>query len=133
MKALCVRQPWASLIASGRKTLELRSRHTRYRGPVIICASGKPGRTKQARAASRRFKLDEAPRGVALCIVELVDSREARQRDKRDACCPIDAGDYCWQLRNVRVFSRPMPIVGRLNLFTPPADIVAKVSEELLK
>lgn len=38
MKALTVRQPWASLIAGGTKTIETRSWPTSYRGPLAIHA-----------------------------------------------------------------------------------------------
>jgi activating signal cointegrator 1 len=38
MKALTIRQPWASLIAAGIKTVETRSRRTNYRGPIVIHA-----------------------------------------------------------------------------------------------
>ena len=38
MKALTIRQPWASLIALGVKTIETRSWPTRYRGPIAIHA-----------------------------------------------------------------------------------------------
>ena len=38
MKALTVRQPWASLIAMGVKRLETRSWSTTYRGPLMIHA-----------------------------------------------------------------------------------------------
>lgn len=38
MRALTIRQPWASLIAAGVKTLETRSWSTRYRGPLLIHA-----------------------------------------------------------------------------------------------
>lgn len=49
MKALTIRQPWASLIALGIKTIETRSWQTRYRGPIAIHAgagspAGKPWR-----------------------------------------------------------------------------------------
>lgn len=38
MKALTIRQPWASLIAEGVKTIETRSWSTKYRGPIAIHA-----------------------------------------------------------------------------------------------
>ena len=34
MKALSIRQPWAELIMQGRKTLELRTWRTNYRGAL---------------------------------------------------------------------------------------------------
>lgn len=42
MKALTIRQPWASLIGLGVKTIETRSWTTRYRGPLAIHAGKRP-------------------------------------------------------------------------------------------
>ena len=39
MKALSVQQPYASLIAHGEKTVEIRSWRTQYRGDLLIVAS----------------------------------------------------------------------------------------------
>lgn len=41
IRVLAVRQPWASLIVEGLKTIEVRPRNTNIRGPVAIYA-GKP-------------------------------------------------------------------------------------------
>lgn len=38
MRALTIRQPWATLIATGAKTIETRSWSTKYRGPLAIHA-----------------------------------------------------------------------------------------------
>jgi hypothetical protein len=44
VKALTIRQPWASLVALGVKTIETRSWSTKYRGPLLIHAGMKmPG------------------------------------------------------------------------------------------
>jgi hypothetical protein len=42
MKTLSIRQPYASLICRGIKTIENRSWDTKYRGKLLIHASGKP-------------------------------------------------------------------------------------------
>lgn len=42
IKALSIKQPWASLIAHGIKDIENRTWATKYRGPIYIHASGKP-------------------------------------------------------------------------------------------
>jgi hypothetical protein len=39
MKALTLWQPWASLVATGAKTIETRSFYTSFRGPLAIHAS----------------------------------------------------------------------------------------------
>lgn len=38
VRAITLRQPWASLITVGAKTIETRSRSTKYRGPLAIHA-----------------------------------------------------------------------------------------------
>lgn len=45
MRALTIRQPWASLIAAGVKTIETRSWSTKYRGPIAIHAGKHPVET----------------------------------------------------------------------------------------
>ena len=91
MKALCVHQPWASMIARGAKIIETRSWRTRYRGPIAILA------TKRRRihelihagacwnvcgALGRRMGegdsvplYDALPFGSVLAVGELVDCR----------------------------------------------------------
>lgn len=44
MKALSLKQPWASMVANGTKTIETRSWRTSYRGPLAIHASQPDGR-----------------------------------------------------------------------------------------
>lgn len=38
-EALSIRQPWATLVAAGLKTVECRTWKTKYRGPFLVCAS----------------------------------------------------------------------------------------------
>ena len=40
MKCLSLKQPFAELVVSGRKTIELRMWNTRYRGEFLVHASG---------------------------------------------------------------------------------------------
>ena len=134
MKALCVRQPWASLIAAGRKTVELRSWGTHKRGTLVIVASGCRAVSDDGRDAADRLdlELDELPRGAALCVAELVDSRPMRREDAAAACCPYDPDAFAWVLGNVCPFECPIPMRGQLSFFTPPAG-VAEAAEELVQ
>lgn len=55
MKALSVRQPFASQIVIGEKTIEWRSKPFNWRGPLVICASKKRDhRTGQRETSARR-------------------------------------------------------------------------------
>lgn len=39
MKAISVRQPWASFLAGGGKSVEWPTWRCNYRGPLLICSS----------------------------------------------------------------------------------------------
>lgn len=112
MKALSVKQPWASLIACGFKTIECRTWKTNYRGPLLICAS------------QGDFVLDDGVRlygGHALAVAELVDVRRMEKADAEAACLPDDADasvfdGYAWVLRRESEII-PVSVKGKLNLF----------------
>ena len=109
MKALSVRQPWAGLIASGRKKIELRSWATPYRGPLAIHA----GLTVD-RPAALELKLGESecePRGCVLAVVDLVACREVFQFVGDEAMIL-----YQWRLKNPRRVE-PVAVTGKLGLF----------------
>lgn len=59
-KALTVKQPFADLISEGKKTIELRTKNTSYRGKIIICSSANP-------------KVENRMSGVTICEVDLID------------------------------------------------------------
>ena len=102
MKALSIRQPWASLIACAEKTIELRAWTTRYRGPLLICASAN--------------EQSDGPKGVAVAIVDLVDVRPATPADATAARCQPCEDAFAWLLAHARPVD-PFPVKGRLGLF----------------
>lgn len=61
MKALSLKQPWAELVASGRKTVELRNWNTAFRGEFLVHASKTPNKE-----AMEKLGFKELPLG---CIV----------------------------------------------------------------
>ena len=104
MKALSVKQPWANLIAEGRKTLEIRSWRTNLRGEILIVSSRKGGRGI------------EGPFGVTLCRVDIVDVRRFTPSDEPLAHLDWSPGLWAWVLRNpVRIEQRP--VLGKLGIF----------------
>lgn len=95
---------WASLIASGRKTMETRLWYTGCRGPLVICASARP-------------RVEGLPAGQALCIVMMSECRRMRPSDAQAACCDLYEGAYVW------VFTRrwqilPFAVRGKPGIFT---------------
>ena len=94
MKALSVKQPWANLIASGRKTIETRTWSTSYRGPLLIVSSKKP---------------NVAPAGSAVAIANLVACRCMTSADEAAACCQVYPKAVSWILVDLQKI-RPFPV-----------------------
>lgn len=114
MKALSIKQPWASLIAKGWKRIELRSWRTHYRGQLVICSGSRAWKGLEPRG----------PLGVTVCTLELVDVRPASRADADAACVPEDEfpyGWYAWILKNPRPVAH-VPVKGRLGIFDLPDD-----------
>lgn len=102
IKAISLKQPWASKILHGQKTIETRTWKTGYRGDVLICSSRKP---------------NIPPAGFALCIAEIVNCRPMTKQDEPAACCELYPGAWAWELRNVRALRVPFPVKGQLGIF----------------
>lgn len=101
MKVLSVKQPWANLIASGRKTIETRRWYTDYRGELLI-------------ASSRTPRIE--PAGCAVAIVRVVDCRPMKDEDTAQACCDCYPHAYAWVLSDIKRV-KPFPVRGQLGLF----------------
>lgn len=96
MKALSVRQPWASMIARGEKQIEFRSWATSYRGPLLIVASKSP-------------RIEGLPAGQAVATATLVGCY--RTGDETG-----NGSDFGWALENVQPIG-PFPVKGQLGLY----------------
>ena len=124
MKALTVRQPWASLIMAGVKDVECRSWNTSYRGELVIHAGLATDRDAAAFVLSIGAELPEdLPAGAILGTVRLVDV-------VTDSDSPwAEAGKFHWILADPEPWTEPVPAKGRLGLWncdvTAPAVTIA--------
>ena len=132
MKALSVRQPWAHLIASGEKTIEVRSWQSDYRGKLLICSS----------AAEKNYFFEVAgeyaqngeelllmPYGVTFCTVDLVDVRPLTEADREEAILEDSddiTGQYAWVLANPEPV-RFNKVFGKLRLFEVDEELIVPV------
>ena len=102
MRAISIHNPWATLISTGAKTLEIRSWKTSYRGDLLI--------------VSTQRKYADYPRGVALCVVRLADVREFVPADADAAHIPYQPGYFAWVLADVRPIT-PFPVKGQQGFY----------------
>ena len=101
MKALSVKQPWASMISNRMKSIETRYWSTDYRGDLIIVSSKIP---------------NIHPAGYALAIVTVKNCRRMIKEDELAARCPFDPRAFSWILTNVRKI-HPFSVKGEKGLY----------------
>jgi len=159
-RAISVRQPWASCIATnagGAKRVENRGRSTSHRGPVAIHASLIPdvAATTDPRVAALlgADPWEWLPVGVIIAVADLVDCHQAAQPTERvdfdgDGDLVVEQPGTCCQpwgdrwygdkpvwhliLDNVRIL--PVPVDARGQLSVPwalPDDVAAQVAAQL--
>jgi len=127
MKAISIKQPWATLIAQRAKTIEIRSWQTKYRGPLLIVSSLNPSdglkKFKETDSAGRnKVEDEEYPEldflhfGHAICICELYDVEPFARKHTEAALCPYYPDLFAWHIRHVK-HVKPVPIKGKLNFF----------------
>lgn len=155
MRALTVRQPWALHIMQSGKDVENRSRNIAgsYRGPIAIHAS-----LESDEEALRRLPMrppNGIPRvfwtGVILGVVDLVDVHHSAASHTSsmpgEPVCFVDGppigslcsewaqfvptGVYHLVLADPQPLPTPIPVRGRLGLWTLPDDVAAQVEEAL--
>jgi activating signal cointegrator 1 len=116
MKALSLWQPWASLIADGRKDIETRSWPLHYRGVLAIHAA-----QKVDHGACMEFGYDYStiPRGSVLCIVNVIDCvRFPHPSARPDSYGDFTDGRYGFLLSLLEIFDEPIPAKGMQGIWT---------------
>lgn len=116
MKALSLKQPFAELVASGKKTIELRKWRTKFRGEFYIHASQRPDRK-----AMRKFGFQELPCG---CIVGKALLKEVKEyestdefwKDRDKHLAGMQWGKYGFILENAEQIY-PIPAKGALGFW----------------
>lgn len=98
IKALTVWQPYASLIALGLKTEEIRRWWTRHRGPLAIHAGQQINRAFYANEEIYQALKDlypthlDLPVGRVLCLVNLKDIRNSLEDSAAQGFCTAHPG-----------------------------------------
>jgi len=119
MKALSIRQPFAELILSGRKTIELRSWNTKFRGRFLVHA----GQTAQKKRLEQ-YGYQKLPTGFLLGEVTLQDviiytSRKQFEQDadKHQASGRVTSFPYYGFVLSFPLRIKPVQYKGQLGFF----------------
>lgn len=126
MKALSFRQPWAELILQGRKTIDLRTYNTHYRGPLAVHASQK---METGHCQEHNLDPEKLDAGGIVGTVELIDViplDEVAYREHMNAHLAgrrWREGLYGWVLAHPQRLPEFIPARGRTNLFNIELDV----------
>jgi len=136
MKALSIRQPWATLLCLGIKRYETRTWRTDYRGPIALHAGA------VFDATARRLCLDAPvadwlrkagyfnpralPRGQIIGTAILADCIPTEKlgslSDKQKRLGDFSHGRFAWRFTDIKRLKRPLPAKGQLSLFNVELD-----------
>ena len=128
MKALTIKEPWASLIINGYKEYEFRSWKTKYRGKILIHTS--LNIEKDMKERFKEYNLDYKP-GYIIGEAELVDCILVDKKFNGDLkkINPLvyaksnHVENYAWKLENIKKYDKPIPCKGKLGLWNYEGEI----------
>lgn len=118
IKAFSIKEPWASMIYNGKKTIETRTWKTDYRGELLLCASKKP-------------ESDLSGCAFATCI--LSDIHKMTEVDVDAACCTVYPNAYAWMLDNIHRLNVLFPVKGKLSLFDVDTNVSNREVKDMIK
>ena len=116
MKALSLKQPFAELVVSGKKTIELRNWNTKFRGKFLIHASKIPDSK-----AMKKLGFEELPVGVIVGEAELIEVKKyendlEHKKDKNKHLADSSWGKYGFILKDIKRI-KPIPAKGKLGFW----------------
>ncbi len=102
MKALSLKQPFAELIVSGKKTIELRNWNTKFRGKFLVHASKTPDSKSMKRLGFDNLPLGAIVGEAELVDVKIYDSEKEHKRDKNKHLADSSWGKYGFVLKDAK-------------------------------
>ena len=122
VKALTIREPWASLIVNGYKEYEFRNWKTNYRGKILIHAG--IGSDKEYLDRFKEYDL-EYGKGEIIGEAELIDCIKVSDEfqkvlnNKNRLVYGSNNYDqkYAWKLINIKKYDKRIPVKGKLSLW----------------
>ncbi|MGI0042658.1 MAG: ASCH domain-containing protein [Nitrososphaeraceae archaeon] len=129
MKCLSLRQPYAELLVSGKKTIELRKWNTNFRGEFLVHASKNVNKEKCKSLDIEHPKLTVgAITGRAILDdVRRYDIKAQFMKDKSRHYADANIFNsymYGFMISNAHRFKYPVPYSGRLGFFEVDQSII---------
>ena len=122
MKCLSLKQPYAELLVSGKKTIELRKWNTKFRGKFLIHSSKNvDSERSKSLGIDNRMLTQGAIIGIALLYgVKRYKNKTELEADYHKHYADIKKFGSCmygFMVKNANRFQSPIPYPGKLNFF----------------
>jgi len=116
MKTLSLKQPFAELVVSRKKIIELRNWNSKFRGKFLIHASKIPDSK-----AMKKFGFEKLPIGVIVGEAELIEVKKyennsQHKKDKNKHLADSSWGKYGFILKNAKKI-KPIEAKGKLGFW----------------
>jgi predicted transcriptional regulator len=116
MNVLSLKQPFAELVVSGKKKIELRNWNTKFRGEFLVHASKTPDKESM-----KKFNFESLPTGAIIGKANLVDVKEYKTEEEQNMDKNLHLADSSWGkygfvLENAERM-KEIPINGKLGFW----------------
>lgn len=131
MKALTIREPYATFISFGIKKIETRSWKTNYRGKILIHAGLNKNFKIESKEISCLIKNMEFNYGNIICEAELIDCipmteeyiNELKNNNYQEYLVGhYEVGRYAWVLDNIKLIDKKISVKGKLGIWNLEGD-----------
>jgi len=120
LKCLSLRQPYAELVAAGRKTIETRNWNTNFRGKFLIHSSKT---IDNETSTSLNIDCSRLTKGAVIGVACLYDVKKYTNKEDFLADKVAHLSDnfsnpkYGFLLKDAKKLNKPIPLIGRLGFF----------------
>ncbi|MFE9387546.1 hypothetical protein ACFYMO_30655 [Streptomyces sp. NPDC007025] len=131
IRGISIRQPWATAIALGAKTVENRPKPWSWRGWVLLHASQQTDRAAlRLPLVARTIRGCDLPTGAVIGVARLTGCHQ--DPDGAPPCGPwSEPGRWHLELADVHQLALPIPARGHLGPWKPTAELTAQVLQQL--
>lgn len=131
IRGITIRQPWATCVVTGDKTIENRPKPWSWRGLVLLHAAKRPDRgAHRDPLVARTIRGRELHRGAVIGVARLTDCHQDPDGSAR--CSPwAQAGTWHLVLADVHELALPVPVDGALGPWKPGPDLVDQILLQL--
>ena len=131
IRGISVKQPWATCIVAGAKTIENRPQHWSWRGWLLLHAGLQTDRPALCvPMVARTIRGRDLPTGAVIGVARLTGCHQ--DPDGSPPCAEwAEPGLWHLELTDVQELALPIPARGQLGPWKPTEGLVAQVRQQL--